>query len=165
MMDKDFLSEGVDRESIRFDQWQSLGVELLCKATVEEKENAISLSAYLYDSGDGSLLFAKKFEAASADWRRMVHRLADEIILQATGEKGIIDSRIVFVGGRKDVYVSDLDGGGARKLTTDNRLIVSPSISPDRKYLAFTSYKEGKPCLYVSDLRPTRKYMWTGKKA
>ena len=156
MMDKEFLSEGVDRKSIRFDQWHSLGVELLCKATVEEKENAISLSAYLYDAGDGSLLFAKKFGAASADWRRMVHRLADEIILQATGEKGIMSSRIVFVGGRRDVYVSDLDGGEARKLTANNQLVVSPSLSPDGKYLAYTSYKEGKPCLYVSDLETNR---------
>ena len=156
MMDQAFLSEGVDRKSIRFDQWQSLGVELLCKATVEEKENAVSLSAYLYDVGDGSLSFAKKFGAASEDWRRMIHRLADEIILQATGEKGIMSSRILFVEGRRDVYVSDFDGGGAKKLTNYNKLIVSPSISPDGKYLAFTSYREGKPCLYVSDLDANR---------
>ena len=156
MMDNDFLSEGADRKSIRFDQWSSLGVELLCKATVEEKDNSISLSSYLYDVTDGSLLFAKKFGAASSDWRRMVHRLADEIILQATGERGIMSSRIYFVAGRRDVYVSDLDGGGARKLTSYDKLIVSPSISPDGKYLAFTSYREGKPCLYVSDLETNR---------
>jgi len=156
MMDNDFLSEGVDRKSIRFDQWSSLGVELLCKATVEEKDNSISLSSYLYDVTDGSLLFAKKFGAASSDWRRMVHRLADEIILQATGERGIMSSRVYFVSGRRDVYVSDLDGGGARKLTSYDKLIVSPSISPDGKYLAFTSYREGKPCLYVSDFETNR---------
>ena len=37
MMDKDFLSEGVDRKSIRFEQWRSLGVDLLCKAVVARK--------------------------------------------------------------------------------------------------------------------------------
>lgn len=152
LMDNDFLSEGLDRESIRFDRWQSLGVNLLCKARVEEKGNSISLSAYLYDTGEGSLLFAKKFEGASPDWRRLVHRLADEIILEATGEMGIMSSRIIFVAGMRDVYVSDFDGYGAEKLTDYNRLIVSPAVSPDGKYLAFTSYREGKPCLYVTDL-------------
>ena len=156
MMDNDFLSEGVDRKSIRFDQWSSLGVELLCKATVEEKDDNISLSAYLYDVTDGSLLFAKKFGAASSDWRRLVHRLADEIILQATGEKGIMSSRVYYVKGRRDVYVSDLDGASARRLTSYDKLIVSPSVSPDGKYLAFTSYREGRPCLYVSDLETNR---------
>jgi len=156
MMDNDFLSEGVDRKSIRFDQWSSLGVELLCKATVEEKDDTIALSSYLYDVTDGSLLFAKKFGAASSDWRRLVHRLADEIILQATGERGIMSSRVYFVGGRRDVYVSDIDGEGLKKLTSYDKLVVSPSVSPDGKYLAFTSYREGKPCLYVSDLGTNR---------
>jgi len=148
MIDKGFLSEGVDRESIRFDQWQSLGLDLLCKGVVEETANGIALLAYLYDVGDGSLLLAKKFEAPSSDWRRAVHHLADEIILQATGEKGIMSSRIIFVAGQKDVYVSDLDGDRARNLTNYDRLVVSPAVSPDGKYLAFTSYREGKPCLW-----------------
>lgn len=156
MMDSDFLSEGVERKAIRFDQWSSLGVELLCKGSVEEKDNSISLSSYLYDVTDGSLLFAKKFSAASSDWKRMVHRLADEIILQATGEKGIMSSRIYFVGGRRDIYVSDLDGEGMKRLTSFDKLIVSPSISPDGKYLAYTSYREGRPSLYVSDLETNR---------
>ncbi len=70
-----------------------------------------------------------------------------------------MSSRVLFVAGngrRKDVYVSDLDGYGARKLTTYNQIVVSPAVSPDGKYLAFTSYKEGKPCLYVTDLETNR---------
>jgi TolB protein len=86
----------------------------------------------------------------------LVHRLADEIILQATGERGIMSSRVYFVGGRRDVYVSDIDGEGLKKLTSYDKLVVSPSVSPDGKYLAFTSYREGKPCLYVSDLGTNR---------
>ena len=39
LMDSAMLSEGVDRSSIRFDQWHSLGVELLCKAVVQEQGN------------------------------------------------------------------------------------------------------------------------------
>jgi TolB protein len=152
LIDKEFLNEGVDRESIRFDRWRSLGIDVLCKATVAESAGAVSLSTYLYDAVDGSLLFAKKFEGPSSDWRMLVHRLADEIILETTGEKGIMSSRIIFVGEKRDVYVADLDGHEARNLTAHNRLIASPAISPDGRYLAFTSYKEGKPCLYVVDL-------------
>ena len=160
MMDKEFLSEGVDKKSIRFDQWRSLGVELLCKAVVIEKENAFSLEAYLYDTGDGELVFGKRYGGVSpSEWRRVVHRLADDIILAATGEKGIMSSKVLFVAGggrRKDVYVSDLDGYGARKLTLHNEIVVSPAVSPDGKYLAFTSYKGGKPCFYVTDLETNR---------
>src|SRR5208337_3422564 len=81
------------------------------------------------------------------------------IILTVTGEKGIMSSRILFVAGEtrhRDVYVADLDGNGARKLTDQKQIIVSPSVSPDGKYLAFTSYKEGRPNLYVIELATNR---------
>jgi TolB protein len=155
IMDKEFLNEGVDRKDIRFEQWRSLGVELLCKAVIQEKDNAFSLDAYLYDASDGSLINGKRYRATSSDWKRVVHKLADDIVLWVTGEKGIMSSRILFVAGAKrhrDVYLSDLDGSGVRKLTQHNQIVVSPSVSPDGRYVAFTSYKEGKPNLYVTDL-------------
>lgn len=156
IMDQEFLSEGVERKDIRFEQWRSLGVEVLCKAVVTEKDNKFSLDAYLYDATDGSFINGKRYSAASADWKRIVHRLADDIVLWVTGEKGIMSSRILFVSGSKrhrDLYLSDLDGSGARRITQHNQIVVSPSVSPDGRYVAFTSYKEGKPNLYVMDLQ------------
>jgi TolB protein len=159
LMDNAMLSEGVDRKSIRFDQWRSLGVEILCKAVVQEQGNDFSLEAFLYDANDGTLLFAKRYRAAPQEWRRVVHRLADEIILTVTGEKGIMSSRILFVAGdgrRRDVYVADLDGMEQRKLTNQRQIVVSPSVSPDGRYLSYTSYKDGRPNLYVVDLATNR---------
>ncbi len=159
LMDADLLNEGVERSSIKFVQWRTLGVELLCKAVVQEQGNDFSLEAYLYDASDGTLLFAKRYRATPTEWRRIVHRLADEIILTVTGEKGIMSSRILFVSGngrRRDVYVSDLDGEGAKKLTDQKQIVVSPSVSPDGKYLSYTSYKEGRPNLYVVELATNR---------
>jgi TolB protein len=155
IMDKEFLSEGVDKKNIRFEQWRSIGVELLCKAVVQEKDNNLSVEAYLYDSGDGTLLFAKRYRATPAEFRRIVHRLADDIILTVTGEKGIMSSRVVIVAGdkrRRDIYAADLDGYGPRKITNQNNIVVSPSVSPDGRYLAFTSYREGRPNMYVTEL-------------
>jgi TolB protein len=155
MMDKEFLSEGVEKKVIRFDQWRSLGVELLCKAVVAEKDGVFTLEAFLYDASDESLLLWKKYKEVPTTWRRAVHRLADDIVQTVTGEKGIMSSRVLFVGGnarRKDIYLSDIDGSGQRKLSNHNQIVVSPSVSPDGKYVAFTSYKEGKPNIHVMDI-------------
>ena len=61
-------------------------------------------------------------------------------------------SRIAFTatdGGNSDVWVMAADGTGARKLTSDPALDLSPSWSPDGKRLAFVSDRAGTPQIYL----------------
>ncbi len=48
-----------------------------------------------------------------------------------------------------DVWVMNADGSGARRLTREAALDLSPSWSPDGKRLAFVSDRSGTPQLYV----------------
>lgn len=155
VIDAELRGEGVERKDIRFENWRSLGVDLICKARLQQNAEGLALDAFLYDSSDGMLLFAKKYKGGADEWRKMVNRLADDIVLAVTGEKGILSAKVLFVsgGGRnRDVYISSLDGSDMRRLTRYNHLMVSPALSPDGRYLAFTSYKEGRPHLYVVDV-------------
>jgi len=155
LMDKELTDEGVEKASIKFGNWRSIGIELLCKARLQEKDGDLAIEAYLYDTLDGSLMLAKRYRTRTDEWRRAVHRLADDIMLAVTGEKGINSSRVVFVSGtrnRKDIYISDIDGTNTKSLTNFRSITLSPSVSPNGRYLAYTSYKEGKPNLFVMDL-------------
>lgn len=112
----------------------------------------MTVEAYLYDSFEGGTMLAKRYRGKPDDWRRMTHRLADDIVQAVTGEKGIMSMRVLFIAGSKsqrEVYVSDLDGSNVRKMTNQRNIAVSPSLSPDGKYLSYTSYKDGRPNLYV----------------
>ena len=154
LMDKELTDEGVEKGEIRFGNWKSIGVELLCKARLVDKDGKIALEAWVYDTLDGSLMLAKRYVSEPADWRRVVHRLADDIIQVATGEKGIMSARVLFVSGsryNKELYTADLDGSGPKKLTSFKSITLSPSVSSSGKYVAYTSYKEGKPNLFVMD--------------
>jgi TolB protein len=178
LMDKELTDEGIEKGDIRFGNWRSIGIELLCKARVQEKDGDLTLEAYLYDTLDGSLMLAKRYRTRADDWRRAVHRLADDIMLAVTGEKGINSSRVVFVSGtrnRKEIYMSDIDGTNPKSMTNFRSITLSPSVSPNGKYLAYTSYREGKPNLYVTDLEQHKEVYadreegmktgtaWTGK--
>jgi TolB protein len=159
VMDKELTEEGVEKKEIRFENWRSLGIELVCKGALQIQDGGLVLETYLYDSSDGTLLFGKRYRTKVDEWRRVVHRLADDIIQAVTGERGIMSSRVLFVAGdrrSKEVYIADLDGAGSRKLTDYGKLTLSPTMSPDGRYLAFTSYKEGTPNLYVRDLERNR---------
>jgi len=52
-------------------------------------------------------------------------------------------------GGNTDVWVMNADGSGARRLTRDPSIDVSPTWSPDGTKLAFTSDRAGTPQLYI----------------
>jgi TolB protein len=155
LIDKELLNEGVEKKEINFNNWRSMGIDLVCKGRIEAKDGDLALEAFLYDTLDGTLLLAKRYKGQQGDWRRLVHRLADDIVLTVTGEKGILSSRILFTSGvrnLKEVYMADFDGQNVKKLTSYRNIALSPSVSPEGKYLAYTSYKEGRANLYIKDI-------------
>jgi TolB protein len=156
LMDRRMLEEPEEKEHIRFEDWSSLGIELLSKARFREEGQDVIVEAFLYDVTEGSLIFAKRYRTKKDLWRSIVHRLSDDIVLAVTGERGITNLKILFVaeeGSSKEVYLSDIDGYMIKKLTSFGSITLSPCLSPDGSLLAYTSYKKGRPGLYVMDLR------------
>jgi TolB protein len=97
------------------------------------------------------LISAKKIELPAAQARRLAHKIADEVVLQFTGEPGIADTKIAYVAGgsgNKELQMMDYDGAGATRVTSNRSINLSPVWSPDTRSLAFTSYMRGYPYLY-----------------
>lgn len=60
--------------------------------------------------------------------------------------------RIAFIqnkAGSPDLYVSDIDGGNFKRLTTTKEDESSPCWSPDSRRICFVSRQTGKPALYT----------------
>jgi TolB protein len=107
----------------------------------------------LYDltAPEHRLIATKKFEVANVQGRRLAHKIADEVVLQFTGEPGIADTKIAFVSGprgAKEIVVADYDGASPAPLTRNGSINLTPVWSPDARSLAYTSYKQGYPDLY-----------------
>jgi TolB protein len=107
----------------------------------------------LYDltTPEQRLIASKKFEMPSDQPRRLAHKIADEIVLQFTGEPGIADTKIAYVAGpkgAKEIAIADYDGNGERPVTRNGSINLSPVWSPDGRSLAYTSYKNGYPDLF-----------------
>ena len=107
----------------------------------------------LYDltTPEHRLITTKKFDVPAAQGRRLAHKIADEVVLQFTGEPGVADTKIAYVSGprgAKEIVVADYDGAGPTPLTKNGSINLTPVWSPDARSLAYTSYKQGYPDLY-----------------
>ena len=104
----------------------------------------------LYDltTPEQRLIATKKFDTPIAQPRRLAHKIADEVVLQFTGEPGIADTKLAYVAGprgAKEIVMADYDGTAPAPVTRNGSINLTPVWSPDARSLAYTSYKQGYP--------------------
>ena len=58
---------------------------------------------------------------------------------------GPVDNREV-----KEIYISDYDGANQRRITTTRQLNITPSWSPDARAVAYASYRNVTPQIFIS---------------
>jgi TolB protein len=148
---KAFLGKDEEKDP-DFRAWGLTGAELLVKGSYQATGSGFQADFRLYDVQQGRLLLGKQYSGGPGDYKRMVHRFADEILFLLTGEYGFFQTRIAFVSttsGKKEIYLADFDGSNFNRLTHHNSISLSPRWSPKGQEIAYTSYKDGNPSLYL----------------
>jgi TolB protein len=141
------------------------GIEVLVWLTLTQKVKDLVLEAQVYDGTSGQWVFGKRYLAQAPFMRAVVHRLADDLVLQYTGQPGIAETRIAYTSdktGYKEIYLMDYDGYNPRRITGDHSLDLFPRWTPDGKSLVYTSYKDGRPEIYLQDLATGRRRKMVG---
>lgn len=129
------------------------GAELLVAGTysIDSQGNYI-FDMRLIDVTLKSLLGKVVYKGGKEQYRRFMHRFADEVLRIMTGERGPFDTRIIFVAeqtGNRELYMCDSDGYNLVQITNNKSINISPTWSPDGKYIAHTSYVLGNPDIYI----------------
>ncbi len=113
-------------------------------------------------SGPGwqnSVVLSDSFTVSGDQLRGLAHHISDAVYQKLTGDRGIFSTKIAYVtaqqsprGSLYTLEVSDMDGYNPKPLLKSNQPIMSPSWSPDAKRLAYVSFEQGRPTVYVQDL-------------
>jgi TolB protein len=147
---------------------QPFDVEAFIGGKWEVAGGQVRLTGQVLDFPARRPILVRDYKGPVAGWRSLVHRFADDVVMQWTGELGVSETKIAFVareGRTKELYVMDADGAGAVPLTRDRSLAQSPAWSPEGSLLLFTSYKGGTgPQIYVMPSRGGRSYLVSGRK-
>ena len=147
--------DGVLTPQINFANWTVIGAELLITGLFQEVNGNITMELRLFDTFKARRIIGKKYTGKKADLRRMVHRFCSEVIKYLTGHRGVFGSKIAFVStgsGNKEIYTCGFDGYSPQQVTRNRSINLSPAWSSDGRHLAYTSYKKGKPDIFIINL-------------
>jgi TolB protein len=140
------------------------------------EDGMLHLEVRIHDVKSRQLTFGREYVGMETAPRLVAHVAANDILKDQAGIQGLAHSRLAFVSDRsgsyneptgsrrrvKEIFVSDYDGATDTRLTTDGDLDLTPSWSPDRRAIAYTSYRRGYQDIYVTDLRERRQGTPTG---
>ncbi|WP_422056813.1 Tol-Pal system beta propeller repeat protein TolB [Sphingomonas sp.] len=143
-----------------FGYWRGATAQALVQGFVRANgDGNLTVGCYLYDVALGSELAREGFVVRPADWRRAAHKCSDAIYTRLTGEGPYFDSRVIYVSETgpknrriKRLAIMDQDGANHRFLTNGQSIVLTPRFSPDERRIAYMSYQNDKPSLYVYDL-------------
>ena len=144
----------------RFGDWRQINAQALVNGTVErEIDGRIKVTFRLWDVFAEQQMTGFIFRAAHAKWRRIAHKISDEIYRRMTGEDGYFDSRIVYIAEsgppnrrKKRLAIMDQDGANHRFLTDGRDLVLTPRFSPTAQEITYLSYFHDQPRVYILDI-------------
>ncbi len=144
-----------------FQNWKALGAQALVTANVGDAGGQTRVEFRLWDVLTGQQLQGTAY--TSPNRRRIGHIIADVIYERMLGEKGYFDTRICYVAatgprGRqvKRLAIMDQDAANNRILTNGEWLVLTPRFNPVRDEIAFMSYANNRPRVYLFDLNTGR---------
>src|SRR5205085_9826342 len=86
-----------------FPLWKQINAQALVNGQASVKDGHLVVDFRLWDVFSEQQLLGLQFTASPENWRRVAHKISDQIYERLTGEKGYFDTRVVFVaetGGR-----------------------------------------------------------------
>lgn len=142
------LDTAKDVYNMKYEDWTPLGVAFVVKMGYRIQAGKLTVEAILYDVPGQKKIFGTRYQYASTQYHRLVHTIAEDIIKELTGERGLFFSRILMVcrdlkkrkNPPKEIYLVEPDGRNLTQVTFDNTLSLTPSWANDGKHITYTQF-------------------------
>ena len=151
-----------------YKSWAARGADALAVGSVVQSSGSqFEIRYKLFDIRKSESLGGLRLDASADNLRAAAHKIADDIIFKLLGERGVFSTRLSYVikdGKRYRLVISDADGQNIRNAMNSSEPIISPSWSPDGKKVAYVSFEDRKPVIYVHELATGRRIALSNQK-
>ena len=145
---------------VNFSEWKSrLADALVIGEAKRLPDGRFEVRFRLLDVPKQSQIGGIAFTLTAAQTRLTAHKIADFIYEKLTGERGVFSTRIAYIvkqGARFELRVADADGQNAQSILISSEPIMSPVWSPDGTRMAYVSFQNKKPILFVQNLSASK---------
>ncbi len=157
-----------DEGTPNYKTWAARGADALVVGSVEQKSvTSFEIRYKLFDIRKAQSLNGLVLTATADNLRQVAHKIADDIIFKLLGERGIFSTNLSYVikdGKRYRLVISDADGQNIRNALNSAEPIISPAWSPDGKRVAYVSFEDRKPVIYIHELATGKRIALSNQK-
>ncbi|TCS38700.1 TolB protein [Paucimonas lemoignei] len=141
---------------VKYADWKGRGANALVVGSVQRlADGRFDVRYKLLDTVAGSQLSGLAMAVQPQFTRLAGHKIADDIFEKLLGIRGAFATRVAYVtkaGKEYRLEVADADGEGVHVALRSNEPIISPAWSPDGTKVAYVSFENKKPVVYVQNL-------------
>jgi TolB protein len=149
-----------EMSQVNFADWKSRLADALVIGQAQKlADGRFEVRFRLLDVPKQAQLGGISYTLTASQVRLTAHKVADFIYEKLTGERGVFSTRIAYVvkqGTRYELRVADADGQNAQSILSSPEPVMSPAWSPDGARMAYVSFQNKKPILFVQSLSASK---------
>lgn len=161
MLDPKGVVSPSDPQGLQLPDWKGKGADAVVMGHVLPAQGGrVEIRFWLHDAVRQTQITALSYTTTPAGVRSVAHKIADMVHEKLLGEPGPYSGRIAYIlkrGKRYELQVADADSQNAITVAASPEPIISPVWSPDGMKLAYVSFEDKKPVVYVQNLMDGRR--------
>ncbi|MFC3608982.1 Tol-Pal system beta propeller repeat protein TolB [Stutzerimonas tarimensis] len=150
---------------VLYRDWKALGAQYLMVGNITAQAGRLQVQYSLLNVTTEQEVMTGNVSGSTEQLRDMAHHIADQAYERLTGVKGAFSTKLLYVTAerasptntRYTLFRSDYDGARAVTLLQSREPILSPSFAPDGRRIAYVSFEQRRPRIFVQHIDTGRR--------
>ncbi|MBH3329938.1 Tol-Pal system protein TolB [Pseudomonas oryzihabitans] len=166
---QNMLSQPSQASEVIFRDWKALGANYVLVGSIVPNGGRLQINYALFNVSTEQQVLTGNVGGGTDQLRDMAHFISDQAYEKLTGVKGAFSTRILYVTAerfsatntRYTLQRADYDGARAVTLLQSREPILSPRFAPDGKRIAYVSFEQQRPRIFMQYIDTGRREQLT----
>ncbi|MGF0337324.1 Tol-Pal system protein TolB [Ectopseudomonas toyotomiensis] len=162
---QNMISLPTQAREVIYRDWKALGAQYVLVGNIVPNGGRLQIQYALFNVSTEQQVMTGNVGGGTDQLRDMAHHIADQSFEKLTGVKGAFSTRLLYVTAermgtnntRYTLQRSDYDGARAVTLLQSREPILSPSFAPDGRRIAYVSFEQRRPRIFVQHIDTGRR--------